>query len=135
MSKAKTALAKCIGPFCTDFNTKKNYEVILRKFGKKNVFAQISICQRHCWCTLSWEYLRELSKKIWNGPNGVLRGLGETDSWKNQKSKISWHCPFQNILFLDKYNLSQSLEFYNFCFKSIVLNCVCRMWSLKILDK
>ncbi len=40
MSKAKTALAKCIGPFCTDFNTKKNYEVILRKFGKKNVFAQ-----------------------------------------------------------------------------------------------
>jgi hypothetical protein len=40
VSKAKTALAKCIGPFCTDFNTKKNYEVILRKFGKKNVFAQ-----------------------------------------------------------------------------------------------
>jgi hypothetical protein len=40
VSKAKTALAKCIGPFCTDFNTKKNYEVILRKFVKKNVFAQ-----------------------------------------------------------------------------------------------
>ena len=40
VSKAKVALAKCIGPFCTDFNTKKNYEVILRKFGKKNVFAQ-----------------------------------------------------------------------------------------------
>jgi hypothetical protein len=35
VSKAKTALAKCIGPFCTDFNTKKNYEIILRKFGKK----------------------------------------------------------------------------------------------------
>jgi hypothetical protein len=40
VSKAKTALAKCIGPFYTDFNTRKNYEVILRKFGKKNVFAQ-----------------------------------------------------------------------------------------------
>ncbi len=22
---------------------------------------------------------------------------GETDSWKNQKQKISWHCPFKNI--------------------------------------
>ncbi len=29
-------------------------------------------------------------EKIRNGPNGILRGLGE----KNQKSKISWHCPF-----------------------------------------
>ncbi len=27
-------------------------------------------------------------EKIWNGPNGILKGLGETDSWKkNQKSK------------------------------------------------
>ncbi len=23
------------------------------------------------------------------------RGLGETDSWKKQKWKISWHCPFK----------------------------------------
>ncbi len=22
-------------------------------------------------------------------------GLGETDLWKKQKSKISWHCPFK----------------------------------------
>ncbi len=34
-------------------------------------------------------------EKIRNDPNGILRGLGEPDSWKkNQKSKISWHCPF-----------------------------------------
>ncbi len=32
------------------------------------------------WSTLSCEYLREFSKKIRNGPNGILRGLGETDS-------------------------------------------------------
>ncbi len=31
VSKAKTALAKYIGPFCTDFNTKKYYEVILSR--------------------------------------------------------------------------------------------------------
>ncbi len=34
-------------------------------------------------------------EKIRNDPNGILRGLGETDSWKNQKSKISWHCRFK----------------------------------------
>ncbi len=33
--------------------------------------------------------------KIRNGPNGILRGLGETDSLKTpEKLKISWHCPF-----------------------------------------
>ncbi len=39
----------------------------------------------------------QIFEKFRNGHNGILRGLGETDSWKNQKSKISWHCPF-NIL-------------------------------------
>jgi hypothetical protein len=39
-SQAKITYAKCIGPFCTDLNTGKNYGVILRKFGEKNVFAQ-----------------------------------------------------------------------------------------------
>ncbi len=38
-------------------------------------------------------------EKIRNGPTGILRGLGETDSWKNKKSKISWHCPF-NIAYM-----------------------------------
>jgi hypothetical protein len=31
------------------------------------------------WCTLSCEYLRE-NQQIRNGFNGILRGLGETDS-------------------------------------------------------
>ncbi len=34
-------------------------------------------------------------EKIRNGPNGIIRGLGETDSRKKQKQKISWHCPFK----------------------------------------
>ncbi len=33
-------------------------------------------CQRHRWCTLSCTNFR----KIWNGPNSILRGLGESDS-------------------------------------------------------
>ncbi len=34
-------------------------------------------------------------KNIQNGLNGILWGRGETDSWKNQKQKVSWHCPFK----------------------------------------
>ncbi len=43
----------------------------------------------------------QILEKIWNGPNGILKGLGETDSWKNHKLKISWHCPFKYILLGD----------------------------------
>ncbi len=39
------------------------------------------------WQTLSWEYLREFLKKIRNDPNGILWGLGETDSWKKPEVK------------------------------------------------
>ncbi len=53
------------------------------------------LSQRHRLCTLNYEYLREFCEKIWNGLNGILRALGETDSWKKQKLKISWHCPFK----------------------------------------
>ncbi len=37
-------------------------------------------------------------EKIQNGPNGILRGLGETDSWKNQKSKSHDTVPL-NLIF------------------------------------
>ncbi len=39
-------------------------------------------------------------EKIWNGPNGILRGLGKLIHEKNQKSKISWHCPFNFLVCL-----------------------------------
>ncbi len=32
-------------------------------------------------------------EKIWNGPIGILRAWGKLIHEKNQKSKISWHCP------------------------------------------
>ncbi len=35
-------------------------------------------------------------EKIRNSPKVIIRGLGETDSRKNQKQKISWHCPFKD---------------------------------------
>jgi hypothetical protein len=59
------------------------------------VFSICHRCKRYQRCTLSCEYLREFFENIWNGPNGITRGLGETDSWKNQKEKISWHWTFK----------------------------------------
>jgi hypothetical protein len=63
-------------------------------------FAASVVCRWYRWCTLTCEYLRKFSKKFetvlmgYSGLIGILGGLEETDSWKNQKSKISWHCPF-----------------------------------------
>ena len=37
--------------------------------------------------TLSCDYLDEFSKKILNGPNGIIRDLGETDSRKKPEAK------------------------------------------------
>ncbi len=33
-------------------------------------------------------------EKIWNGPNGILWGWGKLIDEKNQKQKISSHCPY-----------------------------------------
>ncbi len=32
-------------------------------------------------------------EKVWIGPNGIIRGLGESDPLEKLMSKISWHCP------------------------------------------
>ncbi len=55
-------------------------------------------CQRHQWCTLNCKYLCEFSKKIWNGANGTLRGLGELIHEKNL------HCPFKSSTLLVDQN-------------------------------
>ncbi len=54
----------------------------LRKFFWLKIFSICHWCQRHRWCTLSWEYDR---KWAWE------KLIHE----KNQKQKISWHCPFK----------------------------------------
>jgi hypothetical protein len=52
-----------------------------------------SICHR--WCTLSREYLRQLSKKIEMAVMVYSDAWGKLIHEKNQKSKISRHCPFK----------------------------------------
>ncbi len=71
----------------------KGDQTKLLKFFWLKIF---SICHR--WQTLSCEYLREFSKKFemvlmeYSGAGGKL--IHE----KNQKQKISWHCPFKSSL-------------------------------------
>jgi hypothetical protein len=52
----------------------------LRLFQLK-IFSICHRCQRHRWCTLSWDYLCEFSNKL----EWPYWGLGETDSWKKTK--------------------------------------------------
>jgi hypothetical protein len=54
---------------------------------------------------LGCEYFHEFSKKILNGPNGILRGLGKLIHEKTLKSKNSWHCPFNMYsMFITEYD-------------------------------
>ncbi len=65
----------------------KGVQTKLLKFFWLKIFLICHRCQQHWWSTLSCEYLREFSKKIWNGPTGILWGWGETDWWKKPEAK------------------------------------------------
>ncbi len=66
----------------------KGVQTKLLKFFCLKVFSICHRCRWHQWQTLSCEYLREFSK-IRNSPNGIIRGLGKTDSRKKTRSKKS----------------------------------------------
>jgi hypothetical protein len=51
--------------------------------------ANCYLCRWYQWCTLTWEYLREFSKKF----KMVL--MGYSGAGGKLKQKISWHCPFK----------------------------------------
>ncbi len=47
-------------------------------------------------------------RDIREDPIGILRGLGKTDSGKNQLSKISWLCPFKGPKRKKPLNISKN---------------------------
>jgi hypothetical protein len=77
-------------------------------------------CQRHRWCTLSCEYLREFSKKFGTILMGNSGTGGKLIHEKNLKSNISRHCPFNQTYqsFLDGRGSRDrsSLNFASLCF-------------------
>ncbi len=69
-------------------------------------------------------------EKIRNGPIDILRGLGETDSWKKkQKSKISWHRPFLTGLNCRFPTIFIFVRYFKIFVKKVAF------WCLYFLDK
>ncbi len=52
-------------------------------------------CRWYRWCTFTCEYLREFSKTSKTVLMGYSGAGGKLIHEKNQKQKISWHCPFK----------------------------------------
>ena len=69
----------------------------LLKFFWLKIFLICHRCQRPRWSTLSCEYLREFSKKFETVLMGYSGAGGKLIHEKNQKRKISWHCPFKDM--------------------------------------
>ncbi len=72
---------------------------------KKFACPPLQICHRcqpywrqSCrWCTLSCEYFLKFLKNL-KQPNGILRGLGDTDWWKNWNRKYCGTVPLKFLL-------------------------------------
>ncbi len=73
----------------------KGAKTKLLKFFCLKIFSICHRCRWHRWCTLSREYLREFSKKFEMAVMVHSDASGKLIHEKNQKSKISWHCPFK----------------------------------------
>ncbi len=52
-------------------------------------------CRLYRWSTLSCEYLRKFSKKFETALMVYSGAWGKLIHEKNQRQKISWHCPFK----------------------------------------
>ncbi len=63
-------------------------------WSRKSRGTVVSCCW-YQWCTLPCEYLRKFMKKIRNDSKVIFNDLGEDDSRKKLKQKISRHCPFK----------------------------------------
>ncbi len=61
-------------------------------------FFHLPPVSRHRWCNLSRKYLRKFSKKFEMAEVVYSDAWGKLIHEKNQKSKISWHCPFKHGL-------------------------------------
>jgi hypothetical protein len=82
-------------------------------FENSRRYSQVKVhhwYQRHRWRTLSCEYLREFSKKFETALMVYSGAWGKLIHEKNQKSNISWHCPF-NFHCLTKFHLLKRRSF------------------------
>ncbi len=91
---------------CVPFKEKNEEESLAREFfyfyqftlnpgfgWRLKIFSICHRCRWRQWCTLSYEYLHEFSKKI---KTALLRGLGETAPWKKPEVDYLVFCPFKH---------------------------------------
>ncbi len=83
----------------------KGDQTKLLKFFWLKIFSICHRCRWHWWQTLSCKYLREFSKKFETVLMEYSGAGGKLIHEKNQKQKISWHCPF-NLSVSDKRQAS-----------------------------
>ncbi len=62
------------------------------------IFTICHRCRWHRWQTLNCEYLREFLKKFETVLMDYSWAGGKLIHEKNQKQKISWHCPFNTTI-------------------------------------
>ncbi len=71
-----------------------------QQFCRRRRWHRWQICHRcrwYRWCTLTYDYLREFWKKIETVVMQYSGAGGKLIHQKNQKQKISWHCPFNEV--------------------------------------
>jgi hypothetical protein len=71
-------------------------------------------CHWHRWCQ-NKRFNSRLSSRIRShmqkGLNPLIRGPGGIVWWNNQRSKISWHCPFKEKMCLSKCLLTMTIQY------------------------
>ncbi len=95
------------------------HEIFASGFFDESVSPQpqnIALGQRHRWCTLSCEF----SKKFETALLVYSGAWGELIHEKKQKSKISWHCPFNwanacDIMVSDLWDASAAWGLIKLC--------------------
>jgi hypothetical protein len=65
-----------------------------------NDFVHLPPVSTTQWCTLSFEYLYEFLKKFETALIVYSGAWEKLIHEKNQKSKISWHCPFNHVQYV-----------------------------------
>ncbi len=73
----------------------KGDQTKLLKFFWLKIFSICHCCRWHWWQTYSCEYLHQFSKKFETVLMEYSGAGGKLIHEKNQKQKISWHCPFK----------------------------------------
>jgi hypothetical protein len=78
--------------------TQRRPKKIMKLFWLK-IFSICQWCRWHRWCThLELRISLQILEKILNGPNGIIKGLREIDSWKKSEVEIFGTVSLMNIL-------------------------------------